>query len=113
VVLISANDNPHAIQQAVRSGAHSYVPKRLVIDQLRHAVEAAESGVPWKSPDFAAVLVPVDGSSIALEPAQQRALILYAAGLPTTVIATRIGVAVATVGPLVDAAIAAHRIVED
>jgi DNA-binding NarL/FixJ family response regulator len=109
VVLISANDNPLAIQAALRSGAHSYVPKRLVIDQLRHAVEAAESDVPWKSPDFAAVLVPVEGSRSALEPTQQRALTLYAAGLPATVIAARIGVASAAVGPLVDSAIAAYR----
>jgi DNA-binding NarL/FixJ family response regulator len=109
VVLISANDNPLAIQAALRSGAHSYVPKRLVIDQLRHAVEAAESDVPWKSPDFAAVLVPVEGSSSALEPTQQRALTLYAAGLPAKVIAARIGVASAAVGPLVDSAIAAYR----
>ncbi|CAB4915695.1 unannotated protein [freshwater metagenome] len=113
VVLISANDNPLAIQAALLSGAHSYVPKRLVIDQLRHAVEAAESDVPWKSPDFAAVLVPIEGSSVALEPAQQRALTLYAAGLPATVIAARIGVATEAVGPLVDSAIAAYRYSED
>jgi len=109
VVLISANDNALAIQKAIRRGAHCYVPKRLVIDQLRHAVTAAESGTVWMSPDFAAVLVPMEGSQVSLEPAQHRALALYAAGLPSVAIAARLHIEVAEVVPLVASALGQYR----
>lgn len=92
IVMISAHEQPLLMQQAISAGAWTYVPKRSIIDQLADAVTAAEVSRPWLSPDLAAVLVPVEGTSITLDPLEERVLVLYAAGLPTPMIASRTGI---------------------
>jgi DNA-binding NarL/FixJ family response regulator len=109
VVMISAHEQALLVQEAVRAGASAYVPKRSIIDQLAEAVSAAELQEPWLSPDFAAVLVPVEGSTVALDPIAERALVLYAAGLPSSMISSRTGIAVDQVRPLLESAIQAYR----
>jgi hypothetical protein len=71
-------------------------------------VVAVELGRPWISPDFAAVLVPVDGSTVSLDPTAERALVLYAAGLPESMIAARIGVDVEQVRLLLEVVLQAY-----
>ncbi len=109
VVMISAHEQALLVQEAMVAGASAYVPKRAIIDQLAQAVTAAESQTTWLSPDFAAVLVPVEGSTVVLEPLAERALVLFAAGLPSPMIASRTGVAVDEVAPLLDSALRAYR----
>ena len=109
VVMISAHEQALLVQDAVIAGALAYVPKRSIIDQLADAVGAAERHEPWLSPDFAAVLVPVEGSTVALDALAERALVLYAAGLPTSMIASRTGIEPGEVRPLLESAIQAYR----
>jgi len=109
VVMISAHEQALLVQEAVITGALAYVPKRSIIDQLAEAVASAELGQPWLSPDFAAVLVPVDGSTVSLDPLAERALVLYAAGLPTSMIASRTGIEPDQVRPLLESVIQAYR----
>ena len=108
VVMISAHEQALLVQAAVSAGATAYVPKRSIIDQLAEAVVAVELGRPWISPDFAAVLVPVDGSTGSLDPTAERALVVYAAGLPESVVAARIGVDVERVRPLLELVLQAY-----
>ena len=109
VVMISAHEQALLVQEAVIAGASAYVPKRSIIDQLADAVGAAERREPWLSPDFAAVLVPVEGSTVALDPLAERALVLYAAGLPLPMIATRTGIQVDQVRPLLESVVEGYR----
>jgi DNA-binding NarL/FixJ family response regulator len=109
VVMISAHEQALLMQEAVIAGASAYVPKRSIIDQLANAVGAAERHEPWLSPDFAAVLVPVEGSTVALDPLAERALVLYAAGLPTSMIASRTDIEPGEVRPLLESVIQAYR----
>ena len=109
VVMISAHEQALLVQEAVNAGAWAYVPKRSIIDQLAEAVTAAELDQPWLSPDFAAVLVPVDGSRVALDPLAERALVLYAAGLPNSMIAARTGIEPDQVRPLLESVLQAYR----
>lgn len=109
VVMISAHEQSLLVQDAIVAGAAAYVPKRSLIDQLADAISAAELGQAWISPDFAAVLVPVEGSPVALDPQAERALVLYAAGLPDSMIASRMGIEAAAVRPLLESAIEAYR----
>lgn len=109
VVMISAHEQALLVQDAVIAGASAYVPKRSIIDQLADAVGAAERHEPWLSPDFAAVLVPVEGSTVALDALTERALVLYAAGLPTSMIASRTGIEPGEVRPLLESVIQAYR----
>lgn len=109
VVMISAHEQALLVQQAVIAGACAYVPKRSIIDQLADAIAAAELAQTWLSPDLAAVLVPVEGTSVRLEPMAERVLVLYAAGLPASMIAARIGLEVEQVRPLLDSVMRAYR----
>ena len=109
VVMISAHEQSVQVQEAVTAGAAAYVPKRSIIDQLADAVVAAETGATWISPDFAAVLVPVAGSTVTLDPRAERALVLFAAGLPAAMIAGRIGMEADDVAPLLESAVQAYR----
>jgi len=109
VVMISAHEQALLIQEAVIAGASGYVPKRSIIDQLSEAVTAAELSQPWISPDFAAVLVPVEGSAVDLEPIAERALMLYAAGLPAPMIGARIGIEANQVRPLLESVLRAYQ----
>lgn len=108
VVMISAHEQALLVQEAVTAGASAYVPKRSIIDQLAEAVTAAELQQSWLSPDFAAVLVPVDGTTVALEPTAERALVLYAAGLPASMIASRTGIDPDQVRPLLESVLQAY-----
>ena len=109
VVMISAHEQALLVQEAVHAGASAYVPKRSIIDQLAEAVSAAELQQPWLSPDFAAVLVPVEGSAVALDPLAERALVLYAAGLPSSMISARTGIEADRVRPILESVIQAYR----
>jgi DNA-binding NarL/FixJ family response regulator len=109
VVMISAHEQALLVQEAVHAGASVYVPKRSIIDQLAEAVVAVELGRPWISPDFAAVLVPVDGSTVSLDPTAERALMLYAAGLPESMIASRLEIDIEQVRPLLELVLQAYR----
>jgi DNA-binding NarL/FixJ family response regulator len=109
MVMISAHEQALLVQETVRAGACAYVPKRSIIDQLAEAVTAAELAQPWISPDFAAVLVPVEGTTVALDSIAERALVLYAAGLPASMIASRTGVDADQVRPLLESVLQAYR----
>lgn len=109
VVMISAHEQSLLVQEAISAGAWAYVPKRSIIDQLAEAVTAAELAQPWVSPDLAAVLVPVEGTAVTLDPIAERVLVLYAAGLPTSMIATRTGLEPDQVRPTLESAVQAYR----
>jgi len=109
IVMISAHEQPTLVQDAVVAGASAYVPKRAIIDQLAEAVRAVEAGITWLSPDFAAVLVPVEGSTVSLPPLVERALVLFAAGLPVAMIAGRLQMPTQEIRPLLDQGLAAYR----
>lgn len=109
VVMISAHEQSLLVQEAISAGAWAYVPKRSIIDQLAEAVTATELAQPWVSPDLAAVLVPVDGTSVTLNPVAERVLVLYAAGLPTSMIAARTGLEPDQVRPTLESAVQAYR----
>ena len=109
VVMISAHEQALLVQESVIAGASAYVPKRSIIDQLAEAVTSAELGQPWLSPDFAAVLVSVVGTTVSLDPRAERALVLYAAGLPTSMIASRTDIEPGEVRPLLESVIQAYR----
>lgn len=109
VVMISAHEQSLLVQEAISAGASAYVPKRSIIDQLAEAVAAAESAQPWISPDLAAVLVPTEGSRVTLDPLAERVLVLYAAGLPTSMIASRTGLEPDRVHPTLHSVIQTYR----
>jgi DNA-binding NarL/FixJ family response regulator len=90
--IMSAHDQPLLVQNAIIAGARAYVPKRAIADQLPQAVLALDAGKPYRSPDFAAILVPGPGSPCSLPPESERALVLHAAGLPLSAIAQRLGI---------------------
>lgn len=93
VVLVSAHDQPVLVQEAVLAGARAYVPKRSLTDALPQAVLTILAGLPYRSTDFATVLVPTSEGPIRLEPACERVLVLHAAGLPMPSIAQRLDLA--------------------
>ncbi len=109
VILLSAHEQPLATQEAVSAGASAYVPKRSLAEQLAAAVGAVETGSTWMSQDFAAVLVPSEGSTVSLDPLAERALVLFAAGLPEPMIAGRMGAQSSEIRPLLESAVRAYR----
>lgn len=102
VIVMSAHDQPSLVQEAILAGARAYVPKRAIAEQLAVAVRALGAGLPYRSPDFAAILVPGPNSPSMLEPTSERALVLHAAGLPHTAIAQRLNVTAEEVEQLLE-----------
>ena len=102
VVIVSAHDQPPLVQEAVAAGARAYVPKRALADELPRAVVALLDGIRYRTPDFATVLVPTPDALPGLDATRERALVLYAAGLPVTAIAQRLGVTAPEVEALLD-----------
>lgn len=90
VIMVSAHDQPSLVQDAIVAGARAYVAKRSMADLLPRAVTDVRLGLPFRSMDFAAVLVPTATSPLQLEPPVERVLVLHAAGLPMTAIASRL-----------------------
>ena len=101
-ILISAEDQPSLVQKAILNGAKAYVPKRAIAEQLPAAVLAVEAGIPFRSADFAAILVPSGNGPRLLNSANERALVLHAAGLPLPAIGQRLNITAAEVERLLD-----------
>lgn len=104
VIMVSAHDQPSLVQEAIVAGARAYVAKRSMADQLPRAVVHVRRGLTFRSMDFAAVLVPTATSPLQLETSVERVLVLHAAGLPMSAIATRLGVPAADCEALLEQA---------
>lgn len=47
VVIVSANEHPQVIRQAMAYGASAYIPKSMPLTELQHAVETVLAGDTW------------------------------------------------------------------
>jgi len=98
-LIISANENPQTIRQALDFGAQGYVSKRSTPDEIATALQAVSRGQLWIPPAIARQL---EGSRTAppsiaqrltlLTPQQHRVLELVAEGLLNKQIADRLNI---------------------
>jgi two-component system uhpT operon response regulator UhpA len=104
VVMISAFGETLNIRECLAAGALAFVPKSETAEELVEAVTRAAVGESYLSPAVAAVLVPDESSPVvpALSPQEQRALMLYASGLPMKSVALRMSVAFDTAKCYID-----------
>ena len=98
-LIISANENPETIQQALDFGAQGYVSKRSTPDEIAIALRAVSQGQLWIPPAIARQLggsqhrPPSIAQRLALlTPQQHRVLELVAEGLLNKQIADRLNI---------------------
>jgi len=97
-LIISANENPETIQQALDFGAQGYVSKRSSPQEIATALQAVSSGQLWIPPAIAQQLdssrkPPGIAQRLArLTPQQHRVLELVAEGLLNKQIADRLNI---------------------
>jgi DNA-binding NarL/FixJ family response regulator len=103
IAIVSASDEPHIIRRALDLGASGFIPKSLVVEEMRRAVAAILEGGVW-APEGVEAVSPADreGDALAqrvasLTPQQMRVLMMLKEGLLNKQIAFQLGVSEATV----------------
>lgn len=91
VLLFSALASPPLARRMIRAGASGVIGKRDTERDLLAALRAVLAGESWMSPELA-VLIAHDPKQPKLSDQEERALILYASGLPIESVAASIGV---------------------
>jgi two-component system uhpT operon response regulator UhpA len=103
VVVVSSFANAEGVRSAIEAGALSYVSKSEDTEELLNAIRAAASGRPYTSSHLAYLLVSSTGPQRPkLSEQEQRALCLYASGLPMKSVARQLGVTYETAKSYVD-----------
>jgi DNA-binding NarL/FixJ family response regulator len=87
-LLMSANDDAHAIRSGILKGALGFVPKRVSYSDLTEALATAIEGEMYLSVDLAAILNSAREKP-ELSPRETDALKLYATGLTLNAVARR------------------------
>lgn len=95
VLLFSALASPPLARQMIRAGASGVIGKRDSETSILDAMRAVLAGEPWVSPELA-VLIVHDPTQPKLSDQEERALVLYASGLPIEAVAASIGVKLGT-----------------
>jgi DNA-binding NarL/FixJ family response regulator len=103
IAIVSASDEPHIIRRALDLGASGFIPKSLVVEEMRRAVATILEGGVW-APEGVDAASPADreGDALAqrvasLTPQQMRVLMMLKEGLLNKQIAFQLGVSEATV----------------
>ena len=110
VALVSAQDKPQRVQEAVLAGARAFVPKREISHSLKETVEALRDGRYHRTPEFLSMLVPTPHSPVTLTESESRALIMIAAGMPNASVARRMDISSADVDGLIEGTL--HKYIE-
>jgi DNA-binding NarL/FixJ family response regulator len=98
VLVLSASDKPLAVRDAMRAGALGYVLKSEQAEQVRAAIRTVAAGLDWISPRLAYIFATDDAPDRpALSPQEERALRLYATGMPMKSVARRMTLSEETV----------------
>lgn len=91
VLVLSAMASPVLVRETLKAGVSGFVGKRDSSETLVKAVHTVLNGSSWITPEVASVIA-ADPNRPALSGQEERALVLYAAGLTTAAVAERIGV---------------------
>ncbi|HEY3978415.1 MAG TPA: response regulator transcription factor [Streptosporangiaceae bacterium] len=98
VLVLAASDKPRSVRAAMRAGALGYVLKSEEPATVRAAITAVAAGKDWISPRLAYILATDDAPDRpVLSPQEERALRLYATGMPMKSVARRMGLSEETV----------------
>jgi DNA-binding NarL/FixJ family response regulator len=98
VLVLSASDRPVAVRDAMRAGALGYVLKNEQTDQIRAAIREVAAGRDWISPRLAYIFATDDAPDRpTLSAQEQRALQLYATGMPLKSVARKMTISDETV----------------
>lgn len=100
VVIVSGNEEPQSMRQAIQLGASGYIPKSTAIQQFGEAIAAVMSGEVWVPPEVMLAAEPTDdliARLVTLTPQQVRVLMMLSEGLLNKQIAYELGVSEATV----------------
>jgi len=101
VLVFSATTSPHAVREALTSGAKGFVEKGASIAVLTDALNAVASGGVYFGPAVArtvdALLRSRNSTGTQLSPREREVLAALAEGLPSKAIAGRLGVSLKTV----------------
>jgi DNA-binding NarL/FixJ family response regulator len=103
VVVVSENQRPTVVAQALRAGALGYVPKSASAAEMAEAIAAVHGGETFMTQALALALLaeplPVRPD---LSPQELRTLQMYAGGMPLKSVARRLGIGEGTVKSYVD-----------
>jgi DNA-binding NarL/FixJ family response regulator len=98
VLVLAASDKPLSVRDAMRAGALGYVLKSEQAEQVRAAIRTVAAGLDWISPRLAYIFATDDAPDRpALSPQEERALRLYATGMPMKSVARRMTLSEETV----------------
>jgi DNA-binding NarL/FixJ family response regulator len=103
IAVVSASDEPPIIRRALDLGASGFIPKSLVVEDMRKAIAAILAGGVWAPEGVSASTDPdSEGDALAqrlatLTPQQMRVLMMLKEGLLNKQIAFQLGVSEATV----------------
>jgi DNA-binding NarL/FixJ family response regulator len=98
VLVLAASDKPLSVRAAVRAGALGYVLKSEQAGQVREAIRTVAADLDWISPRLAYIFATDDAPDRpALSPQEERALRLYATGMPMKSVARRMTLSEETV----------------
>lgn len=103
VVVVSENEKPAAVRQAVHGGALGYVPKSATAAEMVDAITEVSRGEAYMTQTLALALL--EAPSIArpqLSPQELRTLQWYASGMPLKTVAHRLAICEGTVKCYVD-----------
>jgi DNA-binding NarL/FixJ family response regulator len=103
VVVVSENEQPAAVRQALRAGALGYVPKSASAASMVEAIVAVAGGDTYMTQALAlALLAEPAPSRPTLSPQELRTLQMYAGGMPLKSVARRLEISEGTVKSYVD-----------
>jgi len=91
VVVFSAIASPPLARQMIKAGVHGFISKRDNEQKIMAALRAIIAGDWWVSPELA-VVIAHDQNRPKLSDQEERALILYASGLPLEAVSASLGV---------------------
>lgn len=103
VVVVSANDRPSMVRQAVNAGALGYVPKSACAADMVEAITRAHRGQTFMTRELALALLaepPLTRPDLSAQ--ELRTLQMYAGGMPLKSVALRLKINEGTVKSYVD-----------
>ena len=92
VALVSAQDHPATVQRCIVAGALAFLSKRDIATNLLAVMTALTENTLLRSFDLLTMLTPAPDSPLTFDAATHQVLVFAGAGLPTAVIARRVGI---------------------